>query len=265
MTRGFDERLAAVDDALTDVALDENRDDGVATGDAVRNGSNGVDVSNDVDGERGEEVGRGVGVERDAGGGSSAVGVDDEVVADVAALSDRVAELEAAVQALRGYAGSVRAVNDRVEERADVAVATVDDVRERVAALERDGVRATDAPTGGSSAGGTGGCGCTCEDSDGSGVAARSRDTRDSRAVTGSENAGRSDGSGRSGGGSRSDGSGRSGGGSRSDGSGRSGGGSRSGDVPGWPPADPGAPYGGVDADDDREQPGLVARLRDAL
>lgn len=36
-------------------------------------------------------------------------------------LEARVAELEAAVQALRGYVGSVRAVNEEVERRADRA------------------------------------------------------------------------------------------------------------------------------------------------
>jgi uncharacterized coiled-coil protein SlyX len=36
-------------------------------------------------------------------------------------LEGRVAELEAAVQALRGYVGSVRAVNEEVERRADRA------------------------------------------------------------------------------------------------------------------------------------------------
>lgn len=37
-------------------------------------------------------------------------------------LEGRVVELEAAVQALRGYVGSVRAVNDDIEQRADLAL-----------------------------------------------------------------------------------------------------------------------------------------------
>ena len=37
-------------------------------------------------------------------------------------LEARIAELEAAVEALRGYVGSVRAVNDDVEHRADLAL-----------------------------------------------------------------------------------------------------------------------------------------------
>ena len=38
-------------------------------------------------------------------------------------LEERVAELEAATQAIRGYAGAVRAVNSEVERRADLALA----------------------------------------------------------------------------------------------------------------------------------------------
>jgi len=48
-------------------------------------------------------------------------------------LEDRLAELEAAVQALRGYAGSVRSVNEGVRERADAAAAAVEDIEDRLA------------------------------------------------------------------------------------------------------------------------------------
>jgi hypothetical protein len=41
-------------------------------------------------------------------------------------LEDRVAELEAATQALRGYVGNVRSVNREVEERADLALSRVE-------------------------------------------------------------------------------------------------------------------------------------------
>lgn len=40
-------------------------------------------------------------------------------------LEGSVAELEAAVQALRGYVGSVRAVNEDIEQRADLALRKV--------------------------------------------------------------------------------------------------------------------------------------------
>lgn len=40
-------------------------------------------------------------------------------------LAERVAELEAATQAVRGYVGGVRAVNRTVERRADAALAAV--------------------------------------------------------------------------------------------------------------------------------------------
>jgi len=41
-------------------------------------------------------------------------------------IADRVAELEAATQALRGYVGNVRSVNREVEERADLALSRVE-------------------------------------------------------------------------------------------------------------------------------------------
>lgn len=63
----------------------------------------------------------------------------------VAALEERVeaieadlAELQAAAQALRGYVGNVRSVNESVEDRADSALATVESLEERVEALESD-------------------------------------------------------------------------------------------------------------------------------
>lgn len=47
-------------------------------------------------------------------------------------LESRVAELEAATEALRGYAGSVRSVNRAVERRADRALATAERLEEIV-------------------------------------------------------------------------------------------------------------------------------------
>lgn len=41
-------------------------------------------------------------------------------------LDDRIVELEAATQALRGYVGNVRSVNREVERRADAALAAVE-------------------------------------------------------------------------------------------------------------------------------------------
>lgn len=60
----------------------------------------------------------------------------EELSNEVASLQDEVAELSAATQALRGYVGNVRSVNESVEERADAAVAAVDALEERVAELE---------------------------------------------------------------------------------------------------------------------------------
>ncbi|WP_101296263.1 DUF7310 family coiled-coil domain-containing protein [Halegenticoccus soli] len=50
----------------------------------------------------------------------------EELTEAVERLDDRVAELEAATMALRGYVGNVRAVNRDVERRADAALAGVE-------------------------------------------------------------------------------------------------------------------------------------------
>lgn len=55
---------------------------------------------------------------------------------EVAALQDEVAELSTATQALRGYVGNVRSVNESVEDRADAAIASVESLADRVEALE---------------------------------------------------------------------------------------------------------------------------------
>ncbi len=49
---------------------------------------------------------------------------------------DRITELEAATQALRGYVGNVRSVNEDVERRADAALAAVDRLEERTDVTE---------------------------------------------------------------------------------------------------------------------------------
>lgn len=51
---------------------------------------------------------------------------------EAANLADRVAELEAATQALRGYVGNIRAVNQDVERRADAALAKAESVEKRL-------------------------------------------------------------------------------------------------------------------------------------
>lgn len=52
---------------------------------------------------------------------------------------ERIADLEAATQALRGYVGNVRSVNDDVEQRADAALAAVERLERQVESVERRG------------------------------------------------------------------------------------------------------------------------------
>lgn len=157
MPGDFDERLAAVDDALADT------DPGTARESAPPNDGERQPVAPDssqragattADGPTGRATPsttlRGTAhdaVEARPDSTTTTPTVDTPETDDtetgapgpveVSALTDRVAELEAAVQAIRGYTGSVRAVNDRVEERADAALATVESLQDRVDAIER--------------------------------------------------------------------------------------------------------------------------------
>ena len=67
----------------------------------------------------------------------------DELEATVDDVDDRLAELDAAVQALRGFAGGVRAVDEAVEQRADAAVARVDRLEAELAEV-REAVNGRD-------------------------------------------------------------------------------------------------------------------------
>lgn len=53
-----------------------------------------------------------------------------ELAQRIDSLEDRLTELEAAVQAVRGYAGEIRAVNEDVERRANAALAKVESFEE---------------------------------------------------------------------------------------------------------------------------------------
>jgi hypothetical protein len=59
----------------------------------------------------------------DLGDGAAAAAEREAIESRVAELESRVEELEAATQAVRGYVGSIRAVNREVERRADLALA----------------------------------------------------------------------------------------------------------------------------------------------
>lgn len=56
----------------------------------------------------------------------------DALAARVATLEARVDELDAAIQAVRGFLGGVSAVNEAVERRADAAVAAVERLETRL-------------------------------------------------------------------------------------------------------------------------------------
>ncbi|WP_256392565.1 DUF7310 family coiled-coil domain-containing protein [Natronoarchaeum rubrum] len=60
-----------------------------------------------------------------------------ELASRIDELESTTTELESGLQAVRGYVGQVKSVDDEIEQRADAAAAAVDDVEERVAALER--------------------------------------------------------------------------------------------------------------------------------
>lgn len=57
----------------------------------------------------------------------------------LAALETELAELDAGLQAVRGYAGAIRATNREVERRADAALAAVEELEHRLADDSSDG------------------------------------------------------------------------------------------------------------------------------
>lgn len=63
---------------------------------------------------------------------SPAEGADGQVADRLDALEARVDELDAALQAVRGFLGGVDAVNERVESRADTAVAAVERLEQQL-------------------------------------------------------------------------------------------------------------------------------------
>jgi len=78
----------------------------------------------------------------------------DDAEDRLAALEEDVAELEAAVQAVRGYVGGVKHVNDEVEQRADAALAKAEAVERTLEATraDDDGAAPRESRSAGSSA-----------------------------------------------------------------------------------------------------------------
>jgi len=84
----------------------------------------------------------------------------DEIERRLDELEERTAEQEAATQALRGYVGNVRSVNERVEQRADTALAAAERLERRLDGIEStEGEIEPDIELSGREAGSTGGVG----------------------------------------------------------------------------------------------------------
>ncbi len=74
----------------------------------------------------------------DAAGGASAAEERETLAERLDDVEARVEELEAATQAVRGYAGAIRAVNREVERRADLALARATEARDQSQSRRRD-------------------------------------------------------------------------------------------------------------------------------
>lgn len=61
----------------------------------------------------------------------------DDLEDRIGSLEERIAELDAATEAVRGYVGNVRSVNEDVERRADAALAAVDRLEARLDGEQR--------------------------------------------------------------------------------------------------------------------------------
>lgn len=65
----------------------------------------------------------------------------EQLESELESATARIEELEAATQALRGYVGNVRSVNQDVERRADAAIAAVDRLEDEFQQDERGQTR----------------------------------------------------------------------------------------------------------------------------
>ena len=77
----------------------------------------------------------------DVAAGAEAATERERLESRITDLEERVAELEAATQAVRGYVGSVRAVNREVERRADLALARATNANRESDTVDASGER----------------------------------------------------------------------------------------------------------------------------
>lgn len=75
----------------------------------------------------------------DVAAGAEATAERERLESRIDDLEERVAELEAATQAVRGYVGSVRAVNREIERRADLALARATSANRAAGAADASG------------------------------------------------------------------------------------------------------------------------------
>lgn len=97
--------------------------------------------------------------EADEHGGTAGQRPSDDDLSELEALRERVDDLDAAVQAIRGLLGEVMAVDRDVERRADLALSRTDRLRDRLDAVAAavDGVEHDDPPPAVEDSGGTDG------------------------------------------------------------------------------------------------------------
>ncbi|MBP1923130.1 hypothetical protein J2751_002168 [Halorubrum alkaliphilum] len=84
----------------------------------------------------------------DVDGGAAAAAERETLAKRLDSVEERIEELEAATQAVRGYAGAIRSVNREVERRADLALARATDARDAARPRDQPGTGRDEIGTG---------------------------------------------------------------------------------------------------------------------